>query len=304
MSNAFPPHDDCPVPQIEAIGDLDVSCLVADPPFPCLGIPPIPPPFSFDFGCYPLDINVDWDPKPSEEPDFSVRVSYLNKDQTGYCRPQIRFRVRMGAAGCGNIAVMVLADYNVVLSGCQTIDGIYVCEDDRVITIAQTDPKENDVWVVKMGEWERYETAVICNTVVVRFGEKHGRETWQIDNPTEPEHGVDTIIWAMTSMLNITCRYRTTSATMPLTGIQNPDGTNTVTGDMVAVDTGDRVAPGTNDGIWVANDAGPWTQLYTVDAALAPGVTVLPPGTVVTVWDGYSAPWLYVVGNNYLDPGP
>ena len=101
-----------------------------------------------------------------------------------------------------------------------------------------------------------------------------------------------------------TCRLRLTKTTTPLTGIQTVDGGTTATGDLIAVDTGDRLAPGTNDGIWTANDDGAWTQQYTLDAALAPGIAVLAPGTVVTVWDGYSAPWLFVVGVNYVDPGP
>ena len=301
MSNAFPPHDGCPVPTVEAIGEIDINCLVSDPAFPCLGLPIVPPPPSFDFGCYPLEVKVDWDPAPSETPEFTAKVVYLNKNQTGYCRPQLRFRVRMGAAGCGNVAVMVLADYNVVLSGCQTIDGIYVCEDDRVITIAQTDPKENDVWVVKTGAWERYETAAACNTVVVRFGDVHARETWRMENTTEPEHGVDTIIWVPVSVTSLTCRLRLTNYATLLDGVQEVDGRLTEDGDFIAVDYGALAGPNTFNGVWIAKAVGPWTQLYATEDTGDPAIPVLAPGSIVTVWDGYSSPWLYVVGTQYYN---
>jgi hypothetical protein len=305
MSNAFPPHDDCPVPQIEAISDLDYSCLVYDPPFPCLGMPLPPPPFSFDFGCYPLTVHVDWDPDPADRPEFSAKVVYLNKDQTGYCRPQIRFRVRMGAAGCGNISVVVLADHDIELSGCQNIDGVDVCTDDRVLTIAQTDPLENDVWIVQSGAWIRYETALACNSVVVRFGNKHAKETWEIGNTTEPEHGTDIIQWIPTDIASMTCRLRLTDPAIALENTQTVDGVVTEDGDLVVVDTTTSGLPSSADGIWLVVTAGAWVQLFAVDPATAPvGVPVLPAGAIVTVWDGWSAPWLYVVARLTLDDGP
>jgi len=303
MSNAFPPHDGCPVPAIEAIGDIDVSCLVSDPPFPCLGLPIVPPPPSFDFGCYPLGIHVDWDPKPSDTPEFSAKVVYLGKDQTRYCKPQVRFRVRMGAAGCGNVSVMVLADHNIELTGCQDIDGIYVCTDDKVLTIAQDDPKENDVWIVQTGAWIRFSTVLICNSVIMQAGLKHARETWQIANEEEPVHEEDDIYWIPRDITSVTCRLRLTDTTIPLEEVQTVDGMETVEGDLIAVDFGSGTS--TLDGIWLAKDELPWVQLYAVDPNVAPpGIPILSAGAIVTVYDGYSSPWMYVVGRNFYDPGP
>jgi len=304
----------CGLPYIEAVaGDLVLDCTICETVLRPMFNPiiPLPYPPSFDFGCYPFSIDVDFDPLPVAVPEFEVDLLYRTSElslerpdpQVGYCKPKLKFKVRLGG-GCGNVTVMVLADYNVVLSGCQTIDGIAVCDDDLVLTIAQTDPLENDIWIVKSGAWLRYETVLMCNSVIVRFGDVHARETWRMENTTEPEHGVDKITWVPTSVTSLTCRLRLTNSATALTGVKTVDGRLTATGDLIARDTGTVIAPNTDDGIWMANDVGAWTQIYTISADLKPNVPVLSPGTIVTVWDGYSSPWLYVVGLNYYFGGP
>jgi hypothetical protein len=295
---------ECGLPYIEAIeGELVLDCLL------CQTVPkpqfnpnvPLPPPPSFDFGCYPFSYKVDFDPTPST-PVFEVTLTYLNASQVGYCKPRLNFKVRMGGGnGCGNIETTVLADHNIVLSGCQTIDGVFVCDDDRVLTIAQTDGKDNDVWTVKSGAWERYETTLMCNTVLIRLGDKHARELWQMDNKTEPVHGTDRILWSpLTSP--IPCRLRLTDSTVVRSGTKTVDGKSTMEGDFIAVDVG-LAAPSTFDGVWIAHASGAWTQIFSTTATGDPNIPILSPGAIITVYDGYSSPWLYVVGRNFYDAG-
>jgi hypothetical protein len=310
VSSAFPPDRmaACGLPYIEAVaGDLVLDCTICETVLRPIFNPIIPFPYppSFDFGCYPFSIDVDFDPLPVAVPEFEVDLLYRTSElslerpdpQVGYCKPKLKFKVRLGG-GCGNVTVMVLADTNIVLFGCQTIDGIAVCDDDLVLAIAQTDPLENDIWIVKSDVWLRYETVLMCNSVVVRFGDEHAREIWRMENTTEPEHGVDTLIWAPTSVVNIACRLRQTDATEPLDGVQLVDGKNTEDGDFIAVDYG-AAGPSTFNGVWIAKDVGPWTQLYATEYTGDPAIPVLAPGSIVTVWDGYSSPWLYVVGTQY-----
>jgi hypothetical protein len=44
---------------------------------------------------------------------------------------------------------------NINLTGLQTIDGVLTVEDDRVLVRANTDARENGIWVATSGDWER-----------------------------------------------------------------------------------------------------------------------------------------------------
>lgn len=52
-------------------------------------------------------------------------------------------------------AVRLLATANITLSGTQTIDGVSAVAGDRVLTIGQTDPTQNGIYVVAAGAWSR-----------------------------------------------------------------------------------------------------------------------------------------------------
>ena len=302
MGSAFPPDRmaECGLPYIVAIeGDLVPNCILCEttPTTRFNPLIPLPPPPSFDFGCYPFDYHVDFDPTPVPIPIFEVKLAYRNAERTlerpdysvGYCKPKLKFKVRMGGGnGCGNIEVVVLADHNIVLSGCQTIDGIDVCTDDRVLTIAQTDKKENDVWIVQTGAWIRYETMLMCNTALVRFGDKHARTLWQMENRTEPTHGTDDILFSPIG--NLTCRVAFYYTWGPLTGLYVVDGVMLAEGDWVLISRNDDL-----DGIYMAS-AGAWVRLYKIDPTLPDPVPTLSPGTMVTISEGYSFPTIFVVG--------
>lgn len=44
---------------------------------------------------------------------------------------------------------------NITLNGLQTVDGVALAQDDRVLVIAQTDGKENGIYVADSGDWTR-----------------------------------------------------------------------------------------------------------------------------------------------------
>lgn len=53
--------------------------------------------------------------------------------------------------------VEVATTANITLSGTQTIDGVAIVADDRVLVRAQTDAKENGIYVCAAGAWSRSE---------------------------------------------------------------------------------------------------------------------------------------------------
>ena len=52
-------------------------------------------------------------------------------------------------------SVRAVASTNIALSGLQTIDGVSLVADDRILVVAQTDATKNGVWLVKSGAWIR-----------------------------------------------------------------------------------------------------------------------------------------------------
>lgn len=51
--------------------------------------------------------------------------------------------------------VLAAASTNLTLSGLQTVDGVALAEDDRVLVYGQTDSAENGIWVAATSAWER-----------------------------------------------------------------------------------------------------------------------------------------------------
>lgn len=52
-------------------------------------------------------------------------------------------------------ACIAVATSNVTLSGSQSVDGVTLNADNRVLLIGQTDPVQNGIWVVQSGAWVR-----------------------------------------------------------------------------------------------------------------------------------------------------
>lgn len=61
----------------------------------------------------------------------------------------------VSASAAIKVAVLVATTANISLSGTQTIDGVSVVADDRVLAKDQTDTTENGIYSVQSGDWER-----------------------------------------------------------------------------------------------------------------------------------------------------
>jgi len=113
MSNAFLPHDGCPIPSVEAItGSLVSSCSLKPPIDPIFEFPldfPLPAPTNFNIGCWQMpDPSVDFGEAGSVggslvEPSFGVHVKYPNRSETGFCEPVLDFYIRLPAGDCPTI---------------------------------------------------------------------------------------------------------------------------------------------------------------------------------------------------------
>lgn len=96
-------------------------------------------------------------------------------------------------------AVVVRTTANITLSGTQTIDGVGVVADERVLVMAQTDQTENGLYLCKAGAWERTADAstgleLAWATVTVVEGTTYAGTRWHCN--TEPiTIGVTNITW-------------------------------------------------------------------------------------------------------------
>jgi hypothetical protein len=73
---------------------------------------------------------------------------------------------------------------NINLLGLQTIDGVNVLENDRVLVKNQTDPSENGIYIAKYGSWERTDDfSGSASIIPVNGGTIHDDSTWRcVDN--------------------------------------------------------------------------------------------------------------------------
>lgn len=86
----------------------------------------------------------------------------------------------------GKQSVRVAATGNVVLNGAQQIDGVAVIAGDRVLLPSQTLAKDNGLWIVANGEWQRATDANSSAkvtpglTVMVEEGTANGDSLWHL----------------------------------------------------------------------------------------------------------------------------
>lgn len=82
--------------------------------------------------------------------------------------------------------VRVATTTNITLSGLQTIDGVTVVDDDRVLVKNQTTASENGIWVADSGDWTRaldFDGAydVVTGTMVlVNDGSSNSDTSWRV----------------------------------------------------------------------------------------------------------------------------
>src|SRR5688572_13385226 len=76
---------------------------------------------------------------------------------------------------------------NITLSGTQTIDGVAVVADDRVLVKNQTSSVDNGIWICGSGAWTRAldfngsRDAVGGTMVLVVQGTTNGNSYWRVD---------------------------------------------------------------------------------------------------------------------------
>ena len=83
---------------------------------------------------------------------------------------------------------VVVSTTNVVLSGLQTIDGVALSVNDRVLLVGQTDPIENGLWLVQAGAWTRpadFATGSIVGQsyVLITSGNVNTGSSWLANTP-------------------------------------------------------------------------------------------------------------------------
>ncbi|ROO02272.1 phage tail protein [Pseudomonas moraviensis] len=86
----------------------------------------------------------------------------------------------------GKQSVRVAATGNIVLNGAQQIDGVAVVAGDRVLLPSQTLAKDNGLWIVANGDWQRATDASTSAkvtpglTVMVEEGTANGDSLWHL----------------------------------------------------------------------------------------------------------------------------
>lgn len=170
------------------------------------------------------------------------------------------------------VARVVETSSDITLSGLQTIDGVLLVADERVLLTAQGDGTENGLWKASSGAWSRpsdYESGatIEANIVVpVSSGTANADTRWQIT--TDGTIVVDTTstTWAKTD-LGITAVVDDTSP--QLGGNLDLDSHNLVRGAETVLSTttdGDAIHP--NDvGIGLPPGGDPARKLEILDAS-------------------------------------
>ena len=100
--------------------------------------------------------------------------------------------------GAANIAESLIIAKNVylsnnALSGTSTGDGVSNVVGDLVLVNAQSDGKQNGLYIVKSGAWERYGTLKSGMLISVRQGDTYNNSIFTLSNDTDPVIGTDNI---------------------------------------------------------------------------------------------------------------
>lgn len=110
---------------------------------------------------------------------------------------------------------------NIALSGTQTIDGISMIADDRVLVKDQTDTKENGIYLCKAGAWVRTDDAnagseIWGAAVYVREGTTNGATSWVNSNTSSPTLGSSNITFSQLSGATVPDATTTTKGKVEL----------------------------------------------------------------------------------------
>lgn len=105
------------------------------------------------------------------------------------------------ASAALKIPCRVATTANITLSGTQTIDGVAVVADDRVLVKNQTTSSENGIYVVDSGTWSRARDfdgtgdAVYGTLVFVTSGSTYTATFWRLATADTVDIGTDNITW-------------------------------------------------------------------------------------------------------------
>lgn len=95
----------------------------------------------------------------------------------------------------------VVATSNVALAGLQTIDGESVDENDRVLTVAQTDTTKNTLWIAHAGPWELaldadQDSEITAGMTVYIVRGSSAKSFWTLVTPNNPIRlGITPLSW-------------------------------------------------------------------------------------------------------------
>ncbi len=101
-------------------------------------------------------------------------------------------------------SVRVATVSNITLSGTQTVDGVALIANDRVLVKNQTTQSQNGIYIVAAGAWTRATDVdttaeVVTATVLVRLGTINKDTQWTCTNSNEPVIGTDAITFGQIS---------------------------------------------------------------------------------------------------------
>jgi hypothetical protein len=135
---------------------------------------------------------------------------------------------------------------NITLEGLQTIDGVTLVADDRVLVTGQTDTTENGIYAADTGEWQRAEDfdgprdVVQGTIIVITSGTLYGESVWRVTTASPSPGsamafelmGASALSVASAFMLTVlddpdAATARTTLGAVGLTGNETVAGTKT-----------------------------------------------------------------------------
>ena len=138
--------------------------------------------------------------------DLTVSGSVtLNHDAVGAMEPVTKNQFDNYITGVTwKQEVRVKTTGNITLSGTQTVDGVALALNDRVLVASQTTQANNGIYLVKSTAWTRTVDAdapeeISTAAVLVRLGTANKNTQWTCTNATDPVIGTDAITFGQLS---------------------------------------------------------------------------------------------------------
>lgn len=167
----------------------------------------------------------------------------------------LTFELISGAACC--CSARVATNFNITLTGLQTVDDIVLAEDETCLVKSQTNQAENGPYLVKTTAWERTCELSSGHTVSVREGSINKQTMWMLmtNNPIE----VDTTALSYRQVIDRPTARIGLGANITLSGVPSvrKDGVVLVAGDVVLAF---GQTTGSQNGLWQVQ-TGAWNRV-------------------------------------------